>query len=138
MRIRMTREDARRKLEEKFEQANWGSIDITMKCNGDVLRITPCGYGKVNKDNVEYFLVEGGLPWMGANTIAELLDQLTNYNQMVHEHEKEKKEIRDYFEEHIKGGNYEPEEWGWYSDWHKDVFGYRPHAVVCGEYVSPY
>ena len=25
-----------------------------------------------------------------------------------------------------------------YSDWHKDVFGFRPHGMVCGQYVSPY
>ena len=136
--MRTTLEATMKKLEERFEQTDWESIDITMKCNGDVLRITPCGYGKVNKDNVEYFLVEGGTPWMGTDTLEKLAQELIDYSKIIKEHEEEQKEIREYFEEHIKGGDYEPEEWGWYSDWHKDVFGYRPHAVVCGEYVSPY
>ncbi|MBR4432324.1 MAG: hypothetical protein IKS76_03870 [Paludibacteraceae bacterium] len=28
--------------------------------------------------------------------------------------------------------------WGYYSDYHKDCFGYRPHGVVCGEYINPW
>lgn len=47
-----------------------------------------------------------------------------------------------YFEgkswENIVNNNELYERWGFYSDWHKDVFGYRPHGVVCGKYVSPY
>lgn len=30
------------------------------------------------------------------------------------------------------------ERWSSYSDWHKDVFGFRPHGMVCGEYINPH
>lgn len=49
--------------------------------------------------------------------------------------------IRAFFAEHIEGREWrciDPEAWEFYSDWHKDVFGFRPHAIVCGTYVSPH
>ncbi len=49
--------------------------------------------------------------------------------------------IRQYFAEHIEGKAWEEidqECWDFYSDWHKDVFGYRPHGIVCGVYVNPH
>lgn len=41
-------------------------------------------------------------------------------------------EITKYFEEYIKGKSLEEidqDRWGWYSDWHKDVFGFRPRQT---------
>lgn len=54
--------------------------------------------------------------------------------------------VREFFDKYFKGKTWEEIEsneelydaWGFYSDYHKDVFGYRPHAIVCGEYVKPY
>ena len=41
-------------------------------------------------------------------------------------------EITKYFEEHIKGKKWEdinPDTLDFYSDWHKDVFGFRPRQT---------
>jgi hypothetical protein len=54
--------------------------------------------------------------------------------------------IKAYFNRHFKGKTWEEissnEElcdcWDFYSDWHKDCYGYRPHGIVCGEYIRPY
>lgn len=49
--------------------------------------------------------------------------------------------IRAYYAEHIEGKSFDeidPNCWDFYSDWHKDVFGYRPHGIVCGEYINPH
>lgn len=49
--------------------------------------------------------------------------------------------IREYFAKYIEGRTFsqiDPEDWDFYSDWHKDVFGYRPHGIVCGEYINPH
>ena len=49
--------------------------------------------------------------------------------------------IREFFAEHIEGKTWkeiDPEIFQFYSDWHKDVFGYRPHGIVCGEYINPH
>ena len=46
--------------------------------------------------------------------------------------ERELPEITRYFEEHIKGKSWEEidqDRWDWYSDWHKDVFGFRPRQT---------
>lgn len=49
--------------------------------------------------------------------------------------------IRQLFAEKFEGKTWDeidPEDWQWYSDYHKDVFGYRPHGIVCGEYINPH
>ena len=66
------------------------------------------------------------------------------YDQAAEEkryREENEPKIREYFAEHFEGKEWndiDPEEWDWYSDWHKDVFGYRPHGIVCGEYINPH
>lgn len=37
-----------------------------------------------------------------------------------------------FYEEHIKGKSWEeinPEDWSFYSDWHKDMYGFRPKHI---------
>lgn len=37
-----------------------------------------------------------------------------------------------FYAEHIKGRSWEeidPEDWGYYSDWHKDMYGFRPKSI---------
>lgn len=48
----------------------------------------------------------------------------------------EREEIKHFFEDKIQGKTWEeldPNLWEYYSDWHKDVFGYRPRDIICGE-----
>lgn len=50
--------------------------------------------------------------------------------------EKNEPEITEYFEKHIKGKSWneiDQDRWDFYSDWHKDVYGYRPRTTeYCG------
>ena len=63
----------------------------------------------------------------------------------VYRFENEPK-VREMFHKYFEGKTWEEirndkflyEMWDSYSDYHKDVFGYRPHAIVCGVYVRPY
>ena len=37
-----------------------------------------------------------------------------------------------FYAEHIEGKSWEeidPEDWSWYSDWHKDMYGFRPKHI---------
>ena len=37
-----------------------------------------------------------------------------------------------FYAEHIEGKSWEeidPEDWGFYSDWHKDMYGFRPKSI---------
>lgn len=55
--------------------------------------------------------------------------------------EENEPKIREYFARNIEGKMWkdiDPADWEFYSDWHKDVFGYRPHGVVCGQYINPH
>ena len=74
---------------------------------------------------------------------------LENKPEMIYNHveedikyrERNEPEIRKFFAEHIEGRTWnmiDPNDWEFYSDWHKDVFGYRPHGIVCGEYINPH
>lgn len=71
------------------------------------------------------------------NTVEEMAKALCDYNKtvsdIVDEEERyrniEIPKLKDYYKEHIDGKS--REEIGddvidWYSDWHKDVYGYRP------------
>lgn len=54
--------------------------------------------------------------------------------------------LRQYFLDNFLGKTWQEiegdealyDKWGFYSDWHKDVYGYRPHGIVCGVYINPY
>lgn len=119
MRDRVAQELCNRIVANKFKE-----ITITMKCNGDKVTIIPCGYEITSFPDIEYFLVECRLPWAGHRTIEEVAQFLLNYETEIEENEKEKKALKKYYEEHK---NEDRSSWfDFYSDWHKDVYGYRP------------
>lgn len=68
------------------------------------------------------------------------MGDMTNYDEWADLYAAEREEYRErelpeiikYFEEHIKGKSWEEidrDRWDWYSDWHKDVFGFRPRQT---------
>lgn len=83
-------------------------------------------------------------------SVSDFLEwMLHNRSEMIYNYREEQKSyrekneplIRDYFATHFEGKAWkdiDPENWDYYSDWHKDVFGYRPHGIVCGEYINPH
>ena len=45
-------------------------------------------------------------------------------------------ELKRFYDEHIAGREWKDidgDDWDWYSDYHKDVFGYRPKTLNFGE-----
>ena len=43
--------------------------------------------------------------------------------------------LKAFYDEHIANkawDDIDPEAWNWYSDYHKDVFGYRPKGITFG------
>ena len=107
--------------------------------DGVDVTITPCFYGGEIADisECEYFLVDGDLPWLGGPSLEKVVADLNRHAELVASADAEKIELRKFFDEHQAHG-WDDDSWGWYSDWHKDVYGFRPHGRVCGEYVSPY
>ena len=82
--------------------------------------------------------VDEFLEWILANRP----DMVYNYVDADRRYREENEpKIRKFFAEHIEGRSLwciDDDVWDFYSDWHKDVFGYRPHAAVCGEYINPH
>lgn len=118
-----------------------GFKDITVTCpDGVEAVITPCFYGSeppAKVSDCEYFLVYCDLPWLGDSKLEKVVSDLNSHADLVARDEAEKKELRAYFEAGEADG-WTKHDFGWYSDWHKDLYGYRPHGHVCGEYVRPY
>ena len=109
------------------EQHAYNEFNVTMS-NGDVLTISPCTPWGVQPtiDNVEYWLVYGPLPWLGCDNIDQLLTQLNGYTALLAEADEDKKKLKDFFEKHIQNQRPDDDTLSFYSDWHKDVFGFRP------------
>ena len=120
-------------VREALEDNGWGDTIITCP-DGAKATVSPCGWQIQKVEDCEYFLIYWDIPWGGENKIETLVSVLNRHAELAKEQEDEKVKIRAYFDEHQKKG-WDDDSWSWYSDWHKDVFGFRPHARVCGEYV---
>lgn len=117
---------------EILKRTNNGTIEctITMKVDNNKVRIVPMqnyGYG-------EYWLAYG-FSRDGFETLDELANYIFNYENEKKAHNEEIEKITKYFNEEISKGT---GDFNWYSDWHKDVFGFRPHGIVCGQYINPH
>ena len=46
--------------------------------------------------------------------------------------EESQADFDEFYKSHIEGKSWEeidPEDWQFYSDWHKDMFGFRPKSI---------
>lgn len=127
-------------------------IKNTIACNGFArtvvttpegrkVSIKPCAYGDIEAfEDAEFYLIDvygTDVPFYGSNTIDEVIDTLVNVERIIADIESEREECREYFEEHEADG-WDSESAEFYSDWHKDLFGYRPHGHIFGVYVNPH
>ena len=61
----------------------------------------------------------------------------SEYAELTAEQDKRYREenqeaFNKFYNENIKGKTWneiDPDIWGWYSDWHKDMYGYRPKRI---------
>ena len=114
--------------------------ETTFTCpDGTKATVSPCSYVSEDKHlkDIDYFLIYWDLPWGGESTIEKLVETLNKHAELKAEQEVERDRVRAYFDKHQAEG-WTDDSWSFYSDWHKDVFGYRPHGMVCGEYVRPW
>lgn len=113
----------------RFEENNWNEITITMKCDNAVVVITPCTMGCVpmNKiEDVDYFLMKcTTINTCGSENLDDIVKFLVNYEKEVKENETDIEKCRKYWEKHVKNSTDKYMD-DFYSDWHKDLFGYRP------------
>lgn len=122
--IERTTKALNKKIEEAIANGT-NEINLTIKATGDKVKITLCGMADIKSVNdIEFFLVECRFPWASSSKIEDIAKLLNNWQANIDEEDSEKQKLRKYYEE-----NYGTEKFdgGWFSDWHKDVYGFRPH-----------
>lgn len=122
--IERTTKALNKKIEEAIANGT-NEINLTIKATGDKVKITLCGMADIKSVNdIEFFLVECRFPWASSSKIEDIAKLLNNWQANIDEEDGEKQKLRKYYEE-----NYGTEKFddGWFSDWHKDVYGFRPH-----------
>lgn len=64
----------------------------------------------------------------------DLYKEYVNINDVLDERYRERNQVEfdAFYDKHIKGKSWEeidPEAWQCYSDWHKDMYGFRPKSI---------
>lgn len=110
-------------LKEAFSKN--GFEEVVVDTSAGKCYVKPCCYytKPSSVEDVEYFLVEGPLPWLGGSNFEIVCEDLANMSELVNEQEKEKEELAEYFDKYYGTDSFD---YDWYSDWHKDLYGYRP------------
>ncbi len=135
------REYARNVLDEAkrfiaaLKKANYKKFDYK---SGDVsVFITPCVSGmnppKTITD-IEYYLANDNIIY-GTDSIYELAERVVMYDKYLEREEADKNKLMDFYVKEVRpllGKSYddmtmdERSTMGNYSDWHKDLYGFRP------------
>lgn len=92
--------------------------------------MTPTGDTPATPEDVEYVLVAGPCwtLWLGG-TVAELADSLARADDLKREWAEDARRLRGMYDRAVRDGTpTRSDEFGLYSDFHKDVFGYRPRG----------
>ena len=108
--------------------------DTTFTCpDGTKAIVAPCSYmaNPTKIEDCDYFLVYWDMPWSGGDTIDKIVEVLNNHEELMEKLQDSRMEIAEYFDKHQRDG-WDDDSWGFYSDWHKDLYGFRPHGMVCG------
>ena len=87
--------------------------------------VTPCCYSTNPKDidSIEYFLVSGPVPWLGGPDFSKVCEGISNMENLLTKLDNERDELEKYFEDNYGTENFD---YSWYSDWYKDLYGFRP------------
>lgn len=114
-----------RELRRLIAEANFEPITVTMKCNGDEITITPCCYSDTKSfETTEYYLMDGGsMPLYGSDTLDGVAKSLLRYADEINNRPNEIEELKAHIRKYGMDSD-----WDFVSDFHKDLFGHRPHV----------
>lgn len=112
--------------------------------SGYRVAVTPCDISsyeelKAHQERVKtdpfpyfgYFLVDSyELPWLGGSDLNKVCAELAKYDELIAENESDKDELFEFKQKVLAQETLDDfqEMFSTYSDWHKDVYGYRPHG----------
>lgn len=131
---------------EKMKRTAIALWDMMKAQNGEVMyslsdrkvHIKPCIYDKEIKDatpaDIEYYFVYDDVV-NGGDTIFDVCKSIVNYDKELELYQSDIIELQKFFDEHCKEAWNKPynelseeehQNLSFFSDWHKDVYGYRP------------
>lgn len=119
-------ERIKKELAKRLEAAKFESITITMKVNGDRITITPCSYLNTitSFDDIEYYLMDScELNLCGGEKLDDIARTLARYDELLEEDAKALNDLKAHIRKYG-----ERADWDFVSDYHKDIFGHRPHV----------
>lgn len=129
----MNIEKTRIELEKRLAHRTNTYIKLKMKSSGETVYVEP----RTNNIYVYYNEIVSSKIY---NDLTEVAKALCNYNNTIKEIEEENDnyvfenipKLHEYFNKYIKGKKkeeIEPEILDCYSDWYKDVYGFRPRNI---------
>lgn len=88
-----------------------------------------------NHEDCEWFFVEGTSdPWADNDSLAKLAKYFANYEAKMTRLAKEKDELKQYEAKlasiEDKSSDEYRDMYSYYSDWHKDLYGFRPRCLI--------
>ena len=127
-----------RETEKIIREAFEATMDHTFKATvaGRTYRITPESYycDRPDKiDEAEFFFVSCEDPEvderinLDAMDFVGLIHNIENIETEISQYEKSKKNLHIFYEK-IKDTPKSSHDWDMFSDWHKDIYGFRPNG----------
>ena len=113
-------------LAKRIDAAGFRKITITMKVNGDKITITPCGdeYELHSFDEVEFYILESQkMNLCGGETLDYVAKTISRYEELLEEDAQGLKALKAHIRKYGENSD-----WDFVSDYHKDLFGHRPHV----------
>lgn len=123
-------------IKNAIKDNNFGTTRFKDEDTGAVVVVEPCSYADTITDfnQVDFYsmccnMVDG---MCGSSDINSVAKTIQNIAAEIQDNEKDKVELREYYEKYLTPEKRAENEKVWqdhydfYSDWHKDVYGYRP------------
>ena len=112
---------------EELEANNWEDTTFYL-ADGSETVVSPCMYGEGDSRTCDYFLVHHSeLPWLSTDSAKDLANTFNNICNIRNEQYEDEKKLHEYYAKYSKLG-WPDGSADFYSDWHKDVYGYRPRS----------
>lgn len=122
------------RLNSELEKYRFGEFNF--KIPGETITIVPCSNSIIfDKSDIEYYIVYSSII-CSANSLECIAHQIVDIEDTTNKLTKEQTKIREFFNTYVDTDTPDYDSWDFYCDWHKDVYGFRPRGLVCGDYVS--
>lgn len=123
-------------IKEKLRENNFDEYTFSHK-SGAHVSVCPCAYGEIRKfeDVMFYTMRCDVLNLCGSEDLEYVARTLLTLEDLIEEDKKEKARFFKFWKENIRDGRGDRTEKEWmdlislYSDWHKDLYGYRPKGL---------